>query len=380
MAAEKHRFLALDGLRGVAAAMVLATHIGDVGHRVTIISHGYLAVDLFFVLSGFVIASAYERRLNDSRRPIRDMIRARLTRLYPMMALGALVGLAAMGLGAERDGQLSIWPALASQLTFAPILRPRTDLFVLDTVAWSLMLELAVNLLHAAVLRRLSTRVIAVLAALSLAPLVWVAWRFQGLDVGWCYESWLGGLARVAFSYLTGLGLYRLYAAGRGPRISAPAPLLLAAAPAALLLQYLPIQHASVVCDLASVILLYPVLVWCAARVKLVGRSATLATLAGTISYPLYALQLPLAHIFQSDLASGITLQIGGPLAWTAFAVAMVALAAFVARYYDGPVRNWIAGGRRLRNAGDRALSPQGLGSPGPESGQWQPSRAWPLD
>jgi peptidoglycan/LPS O-acetylase OafA/YrhL len=349
--------LALDGLRGVAAAMVLATHIGDVSHHATIFGHGYLAVDLFFVLSGFVIASAYEQRLDASRQPIRDMIRVRLTRLYPMMALGALVGLVAMGLGAEREGQLSIWAALAGQLTFAPILKAHTDLFVLDTVAWSLMLELAINLLHAAVLRRLSTRAIAVLAALSLAPLVWVAWRFQGLDVGWCYESWLGGLARVAFSYLTGLGLYRLYASGRGPRISAPAPLLLAAAPAALLLQYLPIPHAAVACDLASVILLYPVLVWCAAGVRLGGRSARLATLAGTISYPLYALQLPLAHIFQSDLGPSITPRIGAPLAWAAFAVAMVALSAFVARCYDRPVRDWIAAGRPLR------IGPPGKGA-----------------
>ena len=357
MAAGKHRFLALDGLRGIAAAMVLFTHMGVVSHHVTIFEHGYLAVDLFFVLSGFVIASAYEQRLNASRQPIRDMIRIRLTRLYPMMALGALLGVLAMGLGAERE-QLPIWATLASQLAFVPVLQPHTDLFVLDTVAWSLMLELGVNLLHAAVLRRLSTRMLFVLAVLSLAPLVWIAWRFQGLDVGWCYETWLGGLARVAFSYLTGLVLYRLYVSGRGPRISAPAPLLLAAAPVALFLQYLPIAHAAVVCDLASVILLYPVLVWCAADVKLAGRSASLAALAGTVSFPLYALQLPLAHIFQSDVAPVITPQIGEPLAWAAFAIGMVALSAFVARYYDGPIRDWIAAGRKLRIAATPATAP----------------------
>ncbi|HZC15509.1 MAG TPA: acyltransferase [Caulobacteraceae bacterium] len=350
--------MALDGLRGVAAAMVLFDHMGVVSHHVTIFEHGYLAVDLFFALSGFVIASAYEQRLNASRRPVRDMIRIRLTRLYPMMALGALVGVAAMALGAEREGQLSIWATLASQLTFVPVPRPHTDLFVLDTVAWSLMLELAVNLLHATVLRRLSTRTLAVLAGLSLAPLVWVAWRFQGLDVGWCYETWAGGLARVAFSYLTGLLLYRLYAGGRAPRFSAPAPLLLAAAPAALFLQYLPIAHAAVVCDLASVVLLYPLLVWCAASAKLGARSGTLAALAGTVSFPLYALQLPLAHIFQSDIAPKITPQIGEPLAWTAFAFGMVLLSGYVARYYDRPVRDWIVSDRKFRIAVTPATAP----------------------
>jgi peptidoglycan/LPS O-acetylase OafA/YrhL len=349
--------LVLDALRGVAASMVLATHIGDVSHRGTVFAHGYLAVDLFFVLSGFVIANAYEQRLNASRQPVRDMIRVRLTRLYPMMALGAVVGLVAMGVGAERE-PLPVWTTLASQLTFVPILQPHTDLFVLDAVAWSLMLELGVNLLHAAVLRRLSTQAIAVVAGLSLVPLVWAAWRFQGLDVGWYYESWLGGLARVAFSYLTGLVLYRLYAGGRGPRIALPAALLLAAAPAALVLQYLPVRHAAVLCDLASVILLYPVLVWCAAGVRLCGRSAWLATLAGTLSYPLYALQLPLAHIFQSDVAPMIVPQIGEPLAWAAFAVAMVALSALVGRYYDRPVRDWIAAGRRRRIAPAPARRP----------------------
>ncbi len=55
----------LDGLRGVAAVLVVAFHVceaSSTSHLDQIINHGYLAVDFFFLLSGFVVGYAYDDR------------------------------------------------------------------------------------------------------------------------------------------------------------------------------------------------------------------------------------------------------------------------------------------------------------------------------
>ena len=65
--ASKPRYEILDGLRGVASMIVVAFHLFEPyaqspSHQ--IINHGYLAVDFFFLLSGFVIGYAYDDRWN----------------------------------------------------------------------------------------------------------------------------------------------------------------------------------------------------------------------------------------------------------------------------------------------------------------------------
>ena len=62
---SKPRFEVLDGLRGVAAIIVVIFHLFEVFSESPIdqiINHGYLAVDFFYVLSGFVIGYAYDDR------------------------------------------------------------------------------------------------------------------------------------------------------------------------------------------------------------------------------------------------------------------------------------------------------------------------------
>jgi peptidoglycan/LPS O-acetylase OafA/YrhL len=60
---EKHLFSALDAMRGIAAVSVVFYHAG-IHSGLPLLPHAYLAVDLFFVLSGFVIAHAYEEKLH----------------------------------------------------------------------------------------------------------------------------------------------------------------------------------------------------------------------------------------------------------------------------------------------------------------------------
>ena len=90
-----------DGLRGVASLVVVAFHLFEAhaaSHADQIINHGYLAVDFFFVLSGFVIGYAYDDRWG--RMTYRDFFKRRLIRLHPMVVMGMLIGAAAFSFGA----------------------------------------------------------------------------------------------------------------------------------------------------------------------------------------------------------------------------------------------------------------------------------------
>ena len=92
--ASKPHYEILDGLRGVAAVMVVAFHLLEAhsggNHLAQIINHGYLAVDFFFMLSGFVIGYAYDDRWN--RMSIGTFFKRRVIRLHPMVIMGSIIG------------------------------------------------------------------------------------------------------------------------------------------------------------------------------------------------------------------------------------------------------------------------------------------------
>ena len=92
----KQHYELLDGLRGVAALLVVCYHIFEGyafagGTMIESINHGYLAVDFFFMLSGFVIAYAYDERWNRTLT-LKSFFKRRLIRLHPMVVMGAVLG------------------------------------------------------------------------------------------------------------------------------------------------------------------------------------------------------------------------------------------------------------------------------------------------
>ena len=91
--ASKPRYEILDGLRGVAALLIVAYHLFETystGPAGQIINHGYLAVDFFFVLSGFVIGYAYDDRWD--RMTVWSFFKRRVIRLHPMVVYGCAFG------------------------------------------------------------------------------------------------------------------------------------------------------------------------------------------------------------------------------------------------------------------------------------------------
>ena len=89
----KPHYNILNGYRGVAAITVVCFHLFEAfatSHLDQKINHGYLAVDFFFLLSGFVIGYAYDDRWKTMT--VKSFLKRRLIRLHPMVIMGALIG------------------------------------------------------------------------------------------------------------------------------------------------------------------------------------------------------------------------------------------------------------------------------------------------
>jgi peptidoglycan/LPS O-acetylase OafA/YrhL len=326
MTSRSSHILTLDAIRGLAAISVLLIHIGWMGGNRSLARFGYLSVDLFFVVSGFVIGRAYEEKLLSGMRWHRFML-LRVARLYPSMFLGLVAGLVAyfvVPAGTYRLGWYSI-----GHLFLIPDLTADA-IFPLNGALWSLFFELAINALHGLVVRRLS---ILKLTVFVLAMGAW--WAFAASSSGnwgggWNRESFVSGFARVGWSYGAGLLLHRL-TLGRW-RIPAIVPIASAA-----LLLFLPAFGGATPRIALSVFVLFPLIVALAVASEVPPFGRGIARWLGAISYPLYAIHHPLLVIVLRRF------EISRGARWTAVAAAIMAVATVVAYAWDAPVRKRLA-------------------------------------
>jgi len=139
LVAKQHKFAALDALRGVAAACVMLWHIQWTFGGPQDFGHAQLAVDLFFILSGFVISHSYAARLKSGAMTFGDYVIRRIVRLYPLIALGTAIGLAhALAYGPQSK----LHALILLPLGLAAIPVPSASLMPLDPPSWSLFFEM----------------------------------------------------------------------------------------------------------------------------------------------------------------------------------------------------------------------------------------------
>ena len=296
----------LDGLRGLAAIIVLLHHASTQIGGFVLFGSGYLAVDFFFMLSGYVVARAYEPRLARSLSPSAFML-LRIKRLYPVMAIGIVAG-AVVALMSGGHGNAVAWH-LAAQLAFVPIIAGSTGLFVLNGVQWSLFFELIANVVHAIGLRRMSARALIVMTIVSLALLTWAAIRFDCLGLGDRGNNFIAGVPRVMFPYCVGIVMVRLRPALDRWRPTVSGAVLMAALPAVLLMA--DVAKTAVPAwqvDLAVVIFALPIILHLGIGATNEPGLERASAVLGSMSYPLYAVHLPavgLMMLLSSDFGLG---------------------------------------------------------------------------
>lgn len=337
--ARKRTFTTLDGLRGVAALMVLLFHLLPAWSGLPFPPSAFLSVDLFFLLSGFVIGHAYDDKLAGGMSLSR-FLGVRLIRLYPLYILGCAMGLAVAVTAALASGQ---WWTARPAVTAVPwallmLPRPSADLsrwFTLNPPAWSLFSEMLVNILYAVFFPLLTRRVLIGVTAVSGAALAMFILLHGGMNGN--AEGWLQpfGNARPIFPFAAGLLLYRMWRTGALPTIRIPAEMLILAFVACLAVPATGMAGAVLTVVVAEIG--FPLLLIAAVNNEPSGRSARAMASLGQLSYPLYALHYPLivamwAMASQDDVPLGGVVVVGSSV--------LVAWLALV--HYDKPVRAWL--------------------------------------
>jgi peptidoglycan/LPS O-acetylase OafA/YrhL len=349
-ATGKPHFEVLDGLRGSAALMVVLFHIQgitvDWAQGKLMFPHAYLAVDFFFVLSGFVIGYAYDDRWG--RMTIGAFVRLRLIRLHPLVVLGTILGLISYlfdPFGAAKQTA----PAWAIALAFGtsllalpsvPLANRWTDTHPLNGPGWTLFQEYIANLVYALGLRKAPTSALAVLVAVAAIGTLTLGLSADTMDRGSAWEGWWGAPLRLCYPFLAGLLIYRVRDRLPALRLGfLPLTVLLIVA---FTLPQLPSPgsiNRNGLYEALCVLLLFPLVVITGAHSNSGRGMDRLCHFSGRISYPIYITHFPFLYVWMNYVASGS----GSPGTLATIGIALVPftilMAYLAARFWDEPIR-----------------------------------------
>lgn len=337
------RLATLDGMRGIAALAVALYHWGLATQPLA--EPGYLAFDFFFALSGFVIALNYADRLSGGMTPL-QFITLRIIRFFPIYLAGHGLGLAQnvalqiSGSPNARSGT-ELLLAVVLGLFMLPVPLDVRNLFPLNPPAWTLFLELLVNILFAFGMFRWSARILAAIMLASAATLIMFTGPPLFYDVGYSASTFLLGLARLGYSFPLGILMFRMLG-DRNRRQSALAFIPLGVMAVCLLVA--PPDAIRGVWEALCVFVLFPILLAAGIRMELPRAASPVFAFLGDVSFAVYATHGPLI-LFVNKLTTILGL---GRWPSLAFFLGVVLLVAYlVSRFYDMPVRGALARWRK---------------------------------
>ena len=342
---SKTHFHILDGLRGVAALAVVIFHFMEwvfPDPSKNFIGHGFLAVDFFFCLSGFVIGYAYDDRIEKTGK--KNFFIARLIRLHPLVILGSGLGLVGFFIDPfatatqYNAGKIALLFLCSLMLVPLPIMEERFfNLFSFNAPSWSLFWEYVANIFYAVVLNKLGRKALAVLLFLAAAGICFISLRAGNLLGGWSKDSFWDGGVRVAYSFIAGLFIYRSnWVIKNRLGFAGLADLLFLAF-------IMPSSKWNWITESLVVLIYFPLLVSLGAGSVLKPQWKKICQLSGDISYPLYMTHYAAIWVFGNYFISqkpsngelSIVI-IGGVLFLVLFAYMAMVL-------FDVPVRRWLA-------------------------------------
>jgi len=374
MAIHKQKFEILDGLRGIAAISVMFMHfLQDL--PIPILQSAYLSVDVFFMLSGFILTQAYGERLRQESW-WGEYLKRRVIRLYPMICIGLTIGLvslvvmrihssAAFSFGnlAAASGQNYFLVPYLGRFSVSGFVGaanhglPAVDdpgVFPLNPPAWSLFFELFASVVLISAFR-MNARNLLRLAYACLGAFVVYGW-LVGLDndkltvilnQGWSADNFIGGFFRVGYGFLLGVAIGKMHDAGlpvrphwfvaglvRNDYMLFVAFLLMVVFPTSIKGIY----------ALAVLMFIAPALVYRGAMLAPSGKAiARISAFLGWISYPLYCVHYPIGRLVFAYAPRGDIHVVRTAI--LAAGVSIVA-AAVLAKFVEEPIRSYL--GKRL--------------------------------
>lgn len=359
-ASTKPHYNILDGLRGVAAITVVWFHIFEAyasSHLDQRINHGYLAVDFFFILSGFVVGYAYDDRWGTMKT--KDFIKRRIIRLHPMVVIGAIIGAImfyTQGCSAWDVSKVTIVALFIATLlnmllipaTTGTEIRGVGEMFPLNGPSWSLFFEYIGNILYVLFIRKFSTKVLAILVCVAgcglaafaiLGPLgdICVGFSLTGTE-------FTGGSFRLLFSFSAGLLLSRIFKPAKHAKgafwICSLSVVALLAVPRIGGAEHLWMNG---VYDTLCCVVFFPLLVYLGASGKSTDKYTTrICKFLGDVSYPLYMVHYPFIYLYFAWVKNNdLTFEQSLPGA-LGVVIGSIILAYICLKFYDMPVRRYL--------------------------------------
>jgi peptidoglycan/LPS O-acetylase OafA/YrhL len=296
-------FHTLDALRGIAAIGVVMFHMNLVFAPFTA-PGGYLAVDLFFMMSGVVLSHAYEARFRAGMGTL-DFMRARLIRLYPLYLLGTVLGIAVtlaslLGRNSQNWDPSSLLRTASLALLFLPNFsaRPVNQMFPLNIPCWSLFLEILVNLLFVVFWPLLTLRRLIAVSALAGAAVGFAIVHKGSIDQGSVASSLAVGMARTVFGFSVGILIARRIR--HVPRGESNLRVLGVVAAVIVAITGWPEGELRAIWDAVCVLVVFPLIVYCGTIIDPGLWLRRIATFLGVTSYAVYVLHSPLSSILNS--------------------------------------------------------------------------------
>ncbi|MCV2349264.1 acyltransferase family protein [Paucibacter sp. Y2R2-4] len=327
------RIVSLDGCRGLAAIVVVVFHLPwlfGLG-----VPHGYLAVDFFFILSGWVLALAYEQKILGGLS-FKKFIVVRLARLYPLYLIALLLGALALLLKQAAGEKQPALTCVFQNMALAPCWAMK-EAFPINSPSWSIFSEIFVNIVWFFVVSFGLTRFRHKLAVnFCLIVLMWVFVGSIGRYLyGFQSETIYEGFIRAMAGFSSGVVLY----SARGDRrlvwyFSFMALLILAG------LSWLGnLVQSAILIDVFFVVFLFPTLLWLMAGMELQSR---FFEWLGDISFSVYLLHVPLSVWSQPILKRLIALGDFGQLtAVLLYLVVLFGVSALFFSKFELPARSY---------------------------------------
>lgn len=367
----KPHYELLDGLRGVAALIVVCYHIfegfsfaeitnGAGDGMIRILNHGYLAVDFFFLLSGFVISYAYDGR---SKMKMGDFFKRRLVRLHPMLIMGAFIGMLCFLIGGSQQWNGTQVPFYLTMLCFVlsalmlPAIpgspnevRGNGEMFPLNGPAWSLFFEYIGNILYILFIRRLSTKILgAFVLLLGVLHTMFSLGNFSGygsIGVGWTLDgvNFCGGLIRMLFPFTLGMFLSRKFKPLKIKSAFAICTFLLLLIFSMPYVPGMKLISFNGLYESFCILILFPLILMLGASGKEENKySSKVNSFLGELSYPLYIVHYPIMYLFYQWLIANERYTLSETFFVAIPVVVLSVLLAFLfLKFYDKPLRKYL--------------------------------------
>ena len=354
----RQHFEILDGLRGIAALSIVTFHFMEwvyTDYSKDFIGHGFLAVDFFFCLSGFVIAYAYDDRI--IKMGVSEFFISRLIRLQPLVISGSVLGLLAFlfdPFGGHPElystGKIILVFVCSVLLIPLPVLADRSfNLFSFNAPSWSLFWEYVANIVYAFVLYKISRRYLLLLTILSAVAICFVCYRSGNLLGGWSGPTFWDGSSRVSYSFCAGLLIYRSNWIIKNKLGFIGMSLLL------FLAFIMPFSSWNWLSEPFVVLFYFPLLIALGAGASLTSALKKVCRFLGNIFYPLYMTHYAALWMFGNYYTSHVPGTIQLTLIIIAGLILLVGVSYLVMILYDIPVRKYLSDKRIERFAQQKA-------------------------